>query len=234
VKSLKKFSMVRSLWLVVGLLAGAALAAAAESRIDLESGSHNSTLALTGATTAQISSGNCLGSNCPTNAVVTLSRADGWPISSGFRNLAPRGGGTLSVSNISRFNRSLIGPVTLQNGVDSTARIPSTFALNFADANLRPQFHLTTATMSGGIGSPYPQGSGGGLGSIVNQLFCSSPTRVGCISETLFNSNPTIKSAPTGRVTLAPEPTAAFLLGTGLLALGLIRRRSKKPGRTEV
>ena len=231
-KSLKKISKIMSSWFVVGLLAGAAVAATAESRVDLESGRHDATVALTTATTPQISSGNCLGSNCSTNAVATLSRADGSPVSPWIRNLAPSGGATLSVSDISKFNGSPTGPITLQNGVARTARIPSDFALTFASGNPQLQLHLTTATMTSSIGSSYPQGSGGGLGSIMNRLFCSAPTRGDCISESLFHSNPTIKSAPTDKVTLAPEPTAAFLLGTGLLILGLLRRRQKS-GRTE-
>lgn len=105
--------------------------------------------------------------------------------------------------------------------------ISSNFAFTLADGKSQSQLHLTTATTTGGIASPYLGGTGSGFGSMVRQLFCSSPIREGCISENLFNSNPSVKSAPTGKVTLAPEPTAAFLLGTGLLALGLIRRRQK-------
>lgn len=221
-KSQKTISMVGSWWLVVGFLAGAALAATPDRRIDLASGRH--AVALTTGTTAQISPGNCFGSNCSTNAFLTLSMADGPPE---IRNLAPTGREALSTSSIGRFNGSHSGRITLQSGVDMTARIPLNVALTFANRNQQPQVHLTTATMTGGIGSPYLEGNGGGVGSFIRQLLCSSPTREGCISEDLFNNNPTIKSAPTDKVTLAPEPTAVFLLGTGLLALGLIRRRQK-------
>jgi hypothetical protein len=224
VKSLKKLLIPMSLWLVVGFLAGAAFAAAAESQNGLQSGGHEATLApTTTTTTATISAGNCLGSNCSTNAFVTLSRLDGSPVSPGNRTLAPGNGGALTVSNISRLNGSSGG--LIPNQADRTTGNLS--KLTLANANLQPQLHLRTATMTGRVASPYLQGSGGGIGSVIRQLFCSSPARQGCISEILFNSDPTIKSAPTGKITLAPEPTAAFLLGTGLLAIGLIRRRQK-------
>ena len=230
-KSLTKLSMVRSLWLVIGFLAGVALTATADSRLGPESGGHDVTLARTTTTTAQISPGNCLASSCLTNAFVTLSRLDGSPVSSGIRTLAPSGGGAPNPSNIGRFKGSLTGPITLQDGVDRVDRIPSNFVLALANVSPQPQLHLTAATTTRGIGSPYLQGSGGGVGSMIRQLFCSSPVREDCVSDNLFNSNPTIKSAPTAKVILAPEPTAAFLLGTALLALGLIRRR-QKTGRT--
>jgi len=224
-----KLSMVRSLWFVIGFLAGAALTATAESRIGPEGG-HDATFALTTTTTAHISSRDCLGSSCQTNGFVTLSRLDGPSAFFGVRTSAPSSAGTLNISNISS-NGSLTAPITLQDRIDRTDRVPSNFVLAFANANQEPQPRLTAATATGSIGSPYLQGSGGGVGSMIRQLFCSSPAREDCISENLFNSNPTIKSAPTAKVVLAPEPTAAFLLGTALLAVGLIRRR-QKTGRT--
>jgi hypothetical protein len=230
VKSLKKISVVR-LWGAIGFLAGAALAATADSRIGPGSSGHNATFALTTTTTQQISSRNCIGSNCSANSFVMLSRLDGSPVSPGIPNLAPSGDGTLTVSSIGRLAGAPTGPLSLQNEVYRTTGTPSNLAFAFTNTKSQPLLHLTTATMTRGVGSPYLQASGGGFGSMVRQLFCSSSTNEGCISENLFNSNPTIKSAPTGRVTLAPEPTAAFLLGTGLLALGLIRRR-QKTGRT--
>ena len=229
-KSLKKLSVVR-LWFAIGFLAGAALADTADSRIGPGSSAHDATFALTTTTAPQISSRNCMGSNCSANSSVMLSRLDGSPVAPRILNLAPSGGGTLTVSNIDRFAGSPTGHISLQNGVDRNALTPSPLAFTFTNANPQPLLHFTTATMTRSFGSPYLQGSGGGFGSMVRQLFCSSSTHEGCISENLFNSNPTIKSAPTGRVTLAPEPTAAFLLGTGLLALGLIRRR-QQTGRT--
>jgi len=226
VKSLKNILIPMFLWLVVGFLAGASLPATAESPSGLESGGHVATLALTTTTTSHISE-NCLGSNCSTNASVTLSRLDGSPVSTGNRNLASTAGGTLTLSNISRLDGSPADSIAVQNGVDRTAKISSNLPPSFAIANQQPQLHLTAATMTSGIGSPYVRGSSGGVGSMIRQLFCSPPAHEDCISENLFNTDPTIKSAPSGRVTLAPEPTAAFLLGTGLLAVGLIRRRQK-------
>lgn len=223
-KSRKKISMITSSWFLVGFLAGASLAATPESRIDRESGRQDAALPLTTTTTGQVSSGNCFGSNCSTNAFLALSGAD---VPRGIPSLVPSGAGTLSASNITRLDGSPTRPITLQGVVDRPAMISSNFALTLADGKSQSQLHFTTATTTGGISSPYYHGSSGGLGSMVRQLFCSASTREGCISENLFNSNPTIKSAPTGRVTLAPEPTAVFLLGTGLLALGLIRRRHK-------
>lgn len=221
VKSQKK---IRSFWFVVGFLAGAALAATADNRIDFESARHDTTLALATATTGQSSSRNCLGSNCSANMFTTLSRADVPP---GLPGLAPSGAAILSAPNINRFNGSLTGSISLKSVDDKSAGSPSNFAVILTNSNPQPQLHFTTATMTRGSGSPYLQGSGSGIGSFMRQLFCSSPTREDCISENLFNTNPTIKSTPTGKVTLAPEPTAAFLVGTGLLALGLIRRRQK-------
>lgn len=227
VKSLKKLSAVRPLWFLVGFLAGAALAATAESRSGLEMGRHDATLAVTSTAKPQVSSGNCLGSNCPIDAFATLSWLDRPPVSLASLNSVPSGKGTLTIANTSRFNGSPSDPVILQNRADKSGQVPSTLAFAITNANRPPQLHLTTATVVRGIGSPYLQSTGAGFGSMVRQLFCSSPAREDCISENLFNSNPTIKSAPTAKVILAPEPTAAFLVGTALLALGLIRRRQK-------
>ena len=224
-KSLKNISTVGSLWFVVGFLAGAALATTTESQTGLETGAHGATLALT-ATKTQISSRNCLGSDCPTNAFVTLSRLDGSPVFSGIHNVGASGG-TLTLSKINTLDVSPTGSTSLEHGVDRAAKIPPSLAFSVETVNRRPELHLTAATITGRLDSPYLQSSGTGIGSMVRGLFCSSPAREDCISESLFNSNPTIKSGPTGKVTLAPEPTAAFLLGTGLLALGLIRRRQK-------
>lgn len=226
-KSLKKISMVRSLWFLIGLLAGAALTATAESRIGPETGRHNATLTLISTPKPQLSTGNCLGSNCPVDAFVTLSQLDSPPILLESRNSVPSAAGTLTISSISTFNSSPTGPITLSNGTDKIARVPSNLAFTFTNANRPPQPYFTTATVTRSVGSPYLQGTSAGFASTVRQLFCSSPAREDCISENLFNSNPTIKSAPTAKVILAPEPTAAFLVGTALLALGLIRRRQK-------
>ncbi len=226
-KSLKKVSMIKSLLFSVGFLGGAALTATGESRIDLEIGRHDATHA---PTSAQVSSRNCLGSNCSANAFVALSSADVPPRLLGWGPIRSAAG-TLTVSDISRVNNAPSGLSALQNGADRTAKNLSNFVLTLEDGESRSELHPTTASTTSRISSPYLQGSSDGIGSMVRRLFCSPPAREDCISENLFNSNPTIRSTSTGKVTLAPEPTAAFLLGTGLLAIGLIRRR-QKTGRT--
>ena len=144
------------------------MGATSDRRVDLESGRHDAALALTTGTTTQISSANCLGPNCSTTTFVTLSKLDS---SRDIPNLAPSGREAFSISNTGRFNGSPAGRITLQSGVDRTARTPSNVAFTFASGNQLAQLDRTTATITSGIGSPYLQGTHAGFGSFVRQLF---------------------------------------------------------------
>jgi hypothetical protein len=91
-------------------------------------------------------------------------------------------------------------------------------ALTLADGSSHPQFNIGPGDLRGG---------GADLSYMLNQLLCSSSTSGRCALQTISSTADGMHwdHWRHAKLTVAPEPTAAFLLGTGLLGIALLRRR---------
>lgn len=206
----KKNSIVRSLSLLAGLLAGAALALSAQTRIGLGGGSHGVSFAA-GATSAKTSVGTCNGPTCSTGGIGAIATSQG----SSFGMWNPSGASA--------------GAFTFQSGIGTTSSISGSFALTLADQTSHPQFNVAAADGSEtDHTSPLlSQDNGSNLGYMLNQLLCSSSTSGSCALQNMSGNVNSMgwDHGKHKKLTVAPEPAAAFLLGTGLLGIALLRRR---------
>jgi hypothetical protein len=217
VKTMKTSVFLRLLLLIAGLLAGASLASA-QSQIILGGGSQGVTFDATSATSAQVTFGNCNGSNCSLSGLGVVTNARGWAVSLGSWSLVLNSGNPLSVSNTGAFNGSPTGTFTFKGGLGMTGTIGGTFTITSVGGSANPQFNLTVTNLTGtgSLASLFPQGSSADLNYMLSQLLCSSSVNGGCTFQNLFNHDGVTAWAggTYGRLTPAPEPTAAFLLGT--------------------
>jgi hypothetical protein len=211
------------------VLAGAALASA-QSQIVLAGWSPGVTLDTTTPTSAQVSFGTCNGSTCSISGTGAVVNSTGSAVSSGSWNLAVNGG-PMTVSNTGAFERSPVGTFTFKGETGMTGTLTGTFTLAMADRGSQPQFSITTTkvTGTGSLATMFPQGSSStDLNYRLSQLLCSSSGIDGCKFQNRFNNGRTSPWPARSRMTPAPEPTAAFLLGSGLLGLSVLLRRRHK------
>src|SRR5947209_10725962 len=127
---------------MAGLLAGTALAAAAQSQIGLSGGSQGVTFAPTSSTSAQPPFGICNGSTCSMGGFGALTNSSGSPLG-------------LGISNPAASNGSPAGAFAFQGGISGD--IPGTLALTLDNANSYPQFSVSAAGANGTAvdASPY-------------------------------------------------------------------------------
>lgn len=228
---MKNNLFLRLLLLSGSLLAGTAVAAA-QSQIILGGGSQGVTFDATSATSAQVTFGNCNGSNCSMSGLGVITNPQGWAVSLGSWSLVLNSGSPLSVSNTGSFNGSPTGTFSFKGGLGMTGTIGGNFTITSVGGSSKPQFNLTVSNLTGtgSLASLFPQGSSADLSYMLSQLLCSSSVSGGCTFQNLFNHDGVTAWAggTYGRLTPAPEPAAAFLLGTGLFGLALLLRRRHK------
>jgi hypothetical protein len=121
---------------------------------------------------------------------------------------------------------SSAGAFSFQSGIGTTSSISGTFGLTLADQSSHPQFNVAAADVAGT--SPLlSRDNRGDLGYMLNQLLCSSSTSGSCALQNMSGNANSLgwDHGKNKKLTVAPEPAAAFLLGTGLLGIALLRRR---------
>src|SRR5947209_5246050 len=134
---MKKKLFSRFLLVLVGLLAGAALAAA-QSQIILGGGSQGVTFDATSASSANVSFGNCNGSTCSLGGLGVVTNPKGSAVSLGSWSLVLNGSGPLTVSNAGKFNGSPGGTFTFKGGLGLTGTITGAFALTYVGGSTQP------------------------------------------------------------------------------------------------
>jgi hypothetical protein len=122
-----------------------------------------------------------------------------------------------------------VGAFTFQSGIGTTSSISGNFALTLTDQSSHPQFSVAAADVSGTdhMSSLLSQDNGGNPGYMLNQLLCSSSSSGSCALQNMSGNANSMgwDHGKNKKLTVAPEPAAAFLLGTGLLGIALLRRR---------
>jgi hypothetical protein len=228
--------VVLRLLLVLAVVMVGAVMASAQSQIILGGGSQGVSFDATSATSAQVTFGNCNASKCSMSGIGVATN-QGNAVSLGTWSLVLNGGSPLSVSNTGAFNGSPTGTFTFNGGIGLTGSITGTFTLTSVAGSSSPQFNITVTNLTGtgSLSSLFAAGSTADMSYMLSQLFCSSSVNGGCTFQNLFSNAGTVGSAGGvyAKLTPAPEPTAAFLLGTGLFGLALVLRRRHRMAETE-
>ena len=138
-----------------------------------------------------------------TTAALTYSNFTSTTQPGNTGNYSGPGGPDLSFSAFGTFDSSILGPGPSGNGGNGANQLSFTVSRSggFTDVN-----QLVDLSVAGGLGSAYF------VADVIRTTGCTSDACTGLI-------------AVTGTPSAVPEPISSALVGTGLIALSLIRRR---------